>query len=354
MTNWLGLMWLVVLLMGNAFFVAAEFAVVSAKRSQIEPLAEEGKKSAKTTLYAMEHVSLMLAICQLGITVCSLLLGNVAEPAIHHLLEGPLHFLGINPNVSSVVAFVLALAIVTYLHVVVGEMIPKNIALATARSAALLLVPPLVVLSKVFSFVTHPLNWVANVALKVLGVKPRNDVNAAYTVEEVQQIVNESKREGLLSDDTDLLKGALEFSDKTVGDVMVPMERVVTISQTVTPAEVERLVGRMGFSRYVAVDADGDPLSYLHVKDVLYADTEETYHEPVPAKRFRTMVSVTAKEDVEDALAAMQEAGNHVGRVLDDAGQPVGVLFLEDVLEELVGEVHDAMQRNRPYRTPVE
>lgn len=348
MSDWMGLVWLIVLLAGNAFFVAAEFAVVSAKRAQIEPLAEEGRKSAKTTLYAMEHVSVMLAICQLGITVCSLLIGNISEPAIHHLLAGPLSYLGIPANASSVISFVLALAIVTYLHVVVGEMIPKNIALATSKTAVLLLAPPLVFLSKIFGFVIRPLNWFANLLLRMVGVTPRNDVNAAYTVEEVQQIVAESKREGLLNDDTDLLKGALEFSDKTVGDVMVPLDSVVTIEPDVTPEYIERLVARRGFSRYIQVNDDGEPESYIHVKDVLYADSEETYTAPVPGKRFRAMVSVSVNDEVEEALATMQHAGNHVGKVVGTDGRVVGVLFLEDVLEELVGEVHDAMQRNRP------
>lgn len=351
MNDWMGLIWLVFLLGGNAFFVAAEFAVVSAKRAQIEPLAEEGRKSAKTTLYAMEHVSAMLAICQLGITVCSLLIGNISEPAIHHLLAGPLHYLSIPAEASGVISFVLALGIVTYLHVVVGEMIPKNIALATSRTAALLLAPPLVFLAKIFGFVIRPLNWFANFLLRLVGVTPRNDVNAAYTVEEVQQIVAESKREGLLNDETDLLKGALEFSDKTVGDVMVALSSVVTIDADVTPEYIEHLVGRMGYSRYILIDSDGRPDSYIHVKDVLYADTPETYTEPVPSKRFRSMVTVAVTDEIEEALATMQHAGHHVGRVVDGQGKVVGVLFLEDVLEELVGEVHDAMQRNQPRAT---
>ncbi|MYM19421.1 DUF21 domain-containing protein [Brevibacterium sp. 5221] len=346
MSDWLGLIWLVVLLLGNAFFVAAEFGVVSAKRSQIEPAAEEGSRAAKTTLYGMEHVSAMLAICQLGITVCSLLLGNVAEPAIHHLLEGPLHRLGTPEALSAPIAFVLALAIVTFLHVVVGEMIPKNISLAAARQAALLLTPPLVFLSRVFGFAIRPLNAFANLVLRLLGVVPRDEVNAAYTVEEVQSIVAESQREGLLSDDTGLLKGALEFSDKTIGDVMVPLDEVVTIPAEVTPAQLEHLVGRTGYSRYIVLGSDGVPESYLHIKDVLYADTEADYRAPVPAKRFRPLVTLRAGDEIEDSLAQMQDAGNHVGRVLDDRAQAVGVLFLEDVLEELVGEVHDAMQRS--------
>lgn len=345
MSDWMGLVWLVVLLAANAFFVSAEFAVVAAKRSQMEPRAAEGSKAAKTALYAMEHVSIMLAICQLGITVCSLLIGNFSKPAIHHLLAGPLAFLGIPVAMADVIAFVLALAVVTYLHVVLGEMIPKNISLAASQQAAMLLAPPLVFLAKIFGFVIRPLNALSNLILRAMGIEPRDEVNAAYTVEEVQSIVVESQREGLLSDDTGLLKGALEFSDKSIGDVMVPMDRVVTLPAGATPEDIERLVARTGFSRYVLLDADGEPTSYIHIKDVLYADEPGEYTTEIPAKRFRSLVTLTASDEIEESLGAMQDAGNHVGRVLDAEGRTSGVLFLEDVLEELVGEVRDAMQR---------
>ncbi|MCQ9384785.1 hemolysin family protein [Brevibacterium moorei] len=347
MNDWWGLIWLVVLLLGNAFFVAAEFGIVSAKRSQIEPAAEDGKKSARIALHAMEHVSAMLAICQLGVTVCSLLLGNVAEPAIHHLLEGPLHMLGLPEAASGVIAFVLALAVVTYLHVVVGEMVPKNISLAMAGRAAMVLAPPLVFLSRVLSFVITPLNGFANLVLHLMRIEPKDEVNAAYTVEEVQAIVAESQAEGLLRDDMGLLQGALEFSDKTVAEVMVPMDQVVAINVGVTPADIERLVAQTGFSRYIEVDETGDPVSYLHIKDVLYADTAELYRAPVQNKRFRSLVTLRAADEIEDGLDQMRAEGNHVGRVLDADHRAVGVLFLEDVLEELVGEVHDVMQRPR-------
>ncbi|GAA2088494.1 MULTISPECIES: hemolysin family protein [Brevibacterium] len=347
MSDWMGLVWLVVLLLGNAFFVAAEFGIVSAKRSQIEPYADGGSKRAQTTLYAMSHVSVMLAICQLGITVCSLLLGNVAEPAIHHLLVGPLSGLGIPAGLSDVISFVLALAAVTYLHVVVGEMIPKNIAIALSRQAAMMLAPPLVFLARVFGFVIRPLNSFANGVLRLLGVTPRDEVNAAYTVEEVQSIVVESQREGLLRDESGLLKGALEFSDKSVAEAMVPRADLVTVSEQATPEEVEGLVGRTGYSRYIVTDSAGTPRSYLHIKDLLYADNEADYRAPVQSKRFRSMTSVAADAEIEDALDEMRSAGSHVARVLDAAGEAVGVVFLEDVLEELVGEVDDAMQRHR-------
>lgn len=341
----MGLLWLVVLLIANAFFVAGEFAVMGARRSQIEPRAEAGSRQAATALYAMEHVSRMLAVCQLGITVCSLLLGNVAEPAIHHLLVGPMSFLGVPEALSGLIAFIIALSVVTYLHVVVGEMIPKNIALAVSQQAAMLLAPPLVVLARIFGFVIRPMNAFANRILKLMGIEPRDDVNAAYTIEEVQSIVAESQREGLLSDDTGLLKGALEFSDKTIGDVMVPMDRVVTVAEEVTPAHIEQLVARTGFSRYIILDSNGESSGYIHVKDVLYADTEDDYASEIPDKRFRSLVTLRGADEIEDSLDSMQQAGHHVGRVLDENHRTVGILFLEDVIEELVGEVHDVMQR---------
>ena len=137
-----GLVWLVVLLAANAFFVGAEFAVIAARRSQIEPLAESGRRSAITALAAMEHATLMLATTQLGITVCSLLILNVSEPAIHHLLEVPLHAVGIPDEFSGTVAFVITLVIVSFLHVVLGEMVPKNISFSMPDRAVLLLAPP--------------------------------------------------------------------------------------------------------------------------------------------------------------------------------------------------------------------
>jgi len=149
-SDWAGLAWLVVLLAANAFFVGAEFAVIAAKRSQIEPLADAGSKRAKTSLYAMENATLMLATCQLGITVCSLMILLVSEPALHHLLEGPLGLVGLPPGAVSGVSFAIALLVVTYLHVVLGEMVPKNISFSLPDKAVLLLAPPLVLFRESF------------------------------------------------------------------------------------------------------------------------------------------------------------------------------------------------------------
>ena len=174
MSDWAGLAWLVILLIANAFFVGAEFAVISARRSQIEPLAEAGKRSAKTALWAMEHATLMLATSQLGITICSLLILNVSEPAIHHLLEIPLHLTGWSEEIIGTISFVMALLIVSYLHVVFGEMVPKNLSFSIPDKTVLILAPPLVFFARLVKPVIVALNSTANGILRLFGVQPKS------------------------------------------------------------------------------------------------------------------------------------------------------------------------------------
>jgi CBS domain containing-hemolysin-like protein len=340
----------VALLLLNAFFVGAEFAVISARRSQIEPLAAEGRRSARTTLWALEHLSLMLACAQLGITVASLGLGAVAEPAVAHLLEVPFAAAGLPEEFVHPAAFVVALALVVYLHVTLGEVVPKNLAIAGPERAALVLAPVLVAVARVVRPLVVVLDAAARLLLRLLRVEPKEELASAFTAEEVHSIVTESRREGLLDEEEHgLLTGALELAARPVGEVMVPAERLVTVPSTATPEEVERVVARTGFSRLPVRAGDaGDIVGYLHVKDLLYAD-DAAYAEPVPARRVRALVTVPASEDVEEALVAMQRAGSHLARVVEPDGGTVGVLFLEDVIEELVGEVRDATQR--PTRT---
>lgn len=345
MSDWAGIAWLVVLLMVNAFFVGAEFAVISARRSQIEPLAERGKRSAKTALYAMEHATLMLATTQLGITVCSLLILNVSEPAIHHLLEVPLHATGWSDDVNGTVAFIVTLVLVSFLHVVFGEMVPKNISFSMPDKAALLLAPPLVAIGRVVKPIIVALNATANSVLRLFGVEPKDEAASTFTLDEVANIVNQSTREGVLTDRTGALTAAFEFTEKKVRDVALGLDKLVALPAQPTPADVEKAVSKNGFSRYVVLDESREPTGYLHLKDVL--DLEETGFElPVPAKRIRRLVTVFAESDLEDALATMRRSGSHLARVVDAEGRTVGVLFLEDIIEELVGEVQDATRRS--------
>lgn len=337
-----GLIWLVVLLAGNAFFVGAEFAVMSVRRSQIEPRAEEGSKAAKTTLWAMEHATLMLATSQLGITVCSLLILNVSEPAIHHLLEYPLGYLPISVEAISVSAFVVALLLVTYLHVVLGEMVPKNLAFSVPERAALILAPPLVWVSRLVRPVIALLNGIANWIVRRCGVEPKDEAASAFTMAEVADIVEQSRREGMLVDDSGTLAGAFEFTDRKVSDVAVPLERMVLLPEGCTPREVQRAVTDHGHSRFGITGEAGDPVGYLHMKDVMDFRPDQ-YDDPVPAKRVRRLVSLPCTAEVEDALDNLRRHGTHVARAVNEQGETVGMLFLEDLLEVLVGEVDDAV-----------
>jgi len=343
--DWWGIAWLGVLLLINAFFVGAEFAVISARRSQIEPLAEAGSRAAKTALWAMEHATLMLAACQLGITVCSLLILNVSEPAIHHLLEVPLALTGWSEEVIGTVAFIIALVLVSFLHVVFGEMVPKNISFSLPDRAALILAPPLVFIARIFNPLIVGLNAIANGILRLFRVTPKSEANSIFTLDEVATIVAQSTREGVLTDAGGTLNAAFEFTSKKVQDVAVGMSALVTLPEDATPADVERAVAQRGFSRYILVDEGGEPTGYLHLKDVIDLDDADEFTEPVPPKRIRQLISIFRGTDLEDALATMRRSGVHVARAFDESGSTKGVLFLEDIIEELVGEVQDATRR---------
>ncbi|MGI6877740.1 hemolysin family protein [Microbacterium sp. gxy059] len=349
MSDWAGLAWLVVLLLGNAFFVGAEFAVISARRSQIEPRAEKGSRAAKTALFAMEHATAMLATSQLGITICSLLILNVSEPALHHLLMAPLGLTGLPEAVIDTIAFVIALIFVSYLHVVFGEMVAKNLAFSIPDRAVLVLAPPLVWISKLFHPVIWALNGIANGALRLFGVEPKSEAASTFTLEEVATIVSQSRREGVLDDTAGTVAAAVEFTDKTALDAAVPLEGLVTLPEDATPAEIERAVAKHGYSRYIIVDDEGEPVGYVHLKDVLRAidGDDEHYAQPIPAKRIHRMVPVLETTELEDALALMRREGRHLAIVCDAEGRRVAVLFLEDIIEELIGEVHDATERSR-------
>jgi CBS domain containing-hemolysin-like protein len=339
----IGLVLTVVLLAFNAFFVGAEFALVSARRSQIEPLAQSGSRMARSTLRAMEHVSLMMAGAQLGITVCSVLLGAVAEPAIAHLLEPALEALHAPHELLHPISFVIALLLVVFLHVVLGEMVPKNITLAGPDRAALVLGPPMLAIVTLLRPVIVALNAIANGTLRLVRIEPKDEVASAYTLEEVAAIVEESHGEGLLeAGEYDRLAGALGFTEKTVAAVVLPVGGLTTVPRGASGADVEALCAATGFSRFPVTDApSGELIGYLHIKDVLEPDAERR-ERPIESKWIRPFASVHPDDALHDALETLQRKGAHMARVVDLDGTTVGVAALEDVIEELVGEIRDA------------
>jgi CBS domain containing-hemolysin-like protein len=206
-------------------------------------------------------------------------------------------------------------------------------------------VPALFFLTRVLRPVIRVMEAAAKGLVRVLGVEPRDELASQFTAEEVAHIVDESHREGLVPEERYARLGAaLEFSDKDAADVAVPLTELVTVGVSATPADIERLVSKRGFSRYPVADGSGDLHGYLHLKDVLYADDEER-DQPVPRKRVRRMATVRPVDEVEDVLETMRATGSHLARVVEADGRVLGVVFLEDVIEELVGEVSDSTQR---------
>ncbi|GAA5519728.1 uncharacterized protein Rv1841c [Demequina sediminis] len=330
------------LLLANAFFVGAEFAIISARRSSIEPRAAAGSRAARTVLWAMENVSLMLATAQLGITVCSVTLGVVAEPALAHALEPVLESLGVPLAATHGIAVAIALLVIVGLHVIVGEMVPKNAAVSSPDRAALVFGPPLVAIARAARPIIGALNWVANGIVRLLGFEPKDEVTSAFTADEVHSIVERSSAEGTISDPTGLLTTAIEFSERSVEEVMVPADQVHAVPRGVTVDGLEDAATRTGFSRF-PVSEDGALVGYLHIKDALYARPGER-EEPIQAWRVRDLPTIAHDAQVESALALMRRSGAHVAAVTRDS-TTLGIVFLEDIIEELVGEVRDSLAR---------
>src|SRR3712207_4850472 len=244
------------------------------------------------------------------------------------MLEGPLAITGWSEEVVATVAFVIALVVVSFLHVVLGEMVPKNLSFSLPDRAALLLAPPLVMVARVFKPIIWSLNAAANWVVRLFRVEPKDEATSAFTLDEVATIVRNSTREGVLEDTTGALSATFEFTEKKVEDITLQTRELVTLPEDVTPADVERAVAQRGFSRYVLVDERLEPTGYLHLKDVIDLDEDE-FTEPVPPKRIRQLISIYRGTDLEDALATMRRTGVHVARAFDEHGATSGVVFLD-------------------------
>jgi len=337
-----GLILGILLLIGNAFFVGAEFALVSARRTQIEPKAQAGSRLAKSALAAMEQVSLVMAGAQFGITVCSLGLGAVAEPALAHLLEPLIESAGLPHGAVHPIAFGIALTLVVYLHVVLGEMVPKNLALAGPERAALVFGAPMMVIVTVLKPIVWVLNAIANGILRLMGIEPKAEISSAFTHAQVEALVDESRAEGLLEEgEYERLAGALGFTSRTVADVYLPMAELQTVSRGARVTEVEAICAETGFSRFPVISDTGTLIGYLHIKDVLGYDPHGRA-QVVEDRSIRQFANVLESHTLVQALHALQAQGAHMARVVNEAGAVIGVTTLEDIIEELVGEIRDA------------
>jgi CBS domain containing-hemolysin-like protein len=295
------------------------------------------------TLRGIERVSLMMAGAQLGITMCSLGLGAVGEPAVAHQLEKPLGALGIEGAWLHGISFAIALSIVVWLHMVLGEMVPKNIAIAGPERTALILGPILYVIVTGLKPFIWTLNSVSNGVLRLLKVTPREEVASTVDADSVASLIMQSRDEGLIDPTEQLvMTGAIQLSIEKVEAVMVPLAKVVSLPLDTSPRTAREMCIKHGFSRFPVADSNGELTGYIHLKDFARA-TRGDGTKAIPADAIRPLATIEASASLESALTAMQVRGTHLALVVSD-GEPVGMAMLEDVVERLVGEVVDAGQ----------
>ena len=348
MSDLLGVLLTVLLLATNAFFVAAEFALISARRDRLEALAEGGKRSAVAVIQAGQNLSLMLAGAQLGITVCSILLGRVGEPAVAHLLETPFDLLGVSDTVLHTVSFLVALTVVVVLHVLLGEMVPKNIAIAGPESAAMLLVPPYLLWIRIAKPFIAFYDWCAKLTLRAFGVEAKNELENTVSMIELSEMIAESLSEGLLDpEEHNRLSRALQIRTRVVSDVSVPVGEIHAVSAAAagrgpTVAAIQQALAETGYSRFPVVDAAGRYTGYVHIKDVLpLVDDPDAV---VDASLVRPLPRVLATLPLPDALSRLRRDNSHLALVTTD-DRVTAMVALEDLVEDLVGTVRDGTHR---------
>lgn len=333
----------VLLLVANGFFVAVEFALVASRRTKLEPLAEQGGLRARFALRASGELSLQLAGAQLGITMSSLALGAIAEPAIADLIERAVETVAEVPAAAlHALSFTIALTIVVFLHMVVGEMAPKTIAIAAPEQTLLCLAVPNRVYVWLFGPVIRILNAVANAGVRAVGVEPRDDLARAHTAEDLSVMLAASREEGLIEELAhDLLSGAFDFGDRPVRGVLVPWDRVVSVARHATVAEAEQLVVASGHSRLPVVGpGSGEVVGFVHAKDLLTV-SPDARDRAIPLGRIRRMLLVSENRPLDEVLVSMRRARTHLAAVVGRDGRPLGIASLEDVVEELVGDIRD-------------
>lgn len=328
------------LLVLNGFFVAAEFALVAAKRYRLEQAAATGSRAARAALAGSRELSMMLAGAQLGITVCTLGLGALAKPQVADLLGPLLDAAGLPDQAAYVVAFVLAIAVVGFLHVVVGEMAPKSWAISHPEDSALLLALPF----RAFARITRPalvaLNGLANACLRAAKVTPQNELAQVHGTQELRLLLDSSREHGTLpAAQHELLTALLQIQQTTVAQVMIGLGDLVTVAHDASGAEIERISRDSGRSRLLVTDHVGHIAGIVHVRDAVRATAAGT--ESSAAALMTEPLTVPHGQPVARAVRAMREARAQLALVIDDSTTLLGVVALEDLLEEIIGEFDD-------------
>ncbi|MDX2545517.1 hemolysin family protein [Streptomyces sp. WI04-05B] len=324
----------VLLLIGSGFFVAAEFALVAAKRHRMEKAAAEGQRGAGAALAGMRELSLMLAGAQLGITVCTLGLGSLSKPAISHELDPLLHDLGLPSALSYGVAFAVAMIVVVFLHMVVGEMAPKSWAIAHPERSAMLLSPAFRGVVRVVRPLIAVLNRISNALVRLCRVTPRDELTSVHNREQLTHLVEESERLGLISrDDSELITNSLTEPQTPVGELQVPAELIISVPAEADVAEILALATEHDRSRLLVRDGE-TVVGSVHARDALVARARRR---AVTARQLaRPVPELTVRNTVGDAIEQLRRRRASLAVVRDDTGGLTGLVTLDDLLARLL------------------
>lgn len=333
------------LILVNGLFVAAEFAIIGARPSRIERLAKDGNRAARwvsETLHSRTRTDRYIATAQLGITLASVGLGMYAEPAIAHLIENPLHdWFGLKGAIVHTISFIVALTGITYLHIVLGEMVPKSLALQGPERTVLVLTTLMRFVGKLFSIPVSALNWIGLLVLKILRVPLPGMDSRLYSLDEIEMVVHESYAGGLLDQrEQELVANILDFSEERVEEVMIPRTLMTAIPVTIPERELLDLIPTTPYSRLPVFQGNVDNIvGMLHLKDLV---RQQLAGDPFDLRSLLRKVSFVPETlSVKSLLASFKRLHQHMAIVIDEHGGTLGLVTLEDLLEEVVGDLRD-------------
>lgn len=339
----------VLLVLANGFFVAAEFALVGVRKSRIEALAVDGNKAAVRLLAMLSNLNAYISATQLGITLSSLGLGWIGEPAVAALLDPLLAWIGevtglaflASGPVLHTISFAIAFSTITFLHIVFGELAPKTAALELAEKVSFLVALPLQLFYKVFNYPIRLLDWAGTKTVRLFGLHPSGEHGSSYTEDEIRQLINVSEKSGHLNEEERrLINKVFEFSETTVKEAMIPRPEIVAVSENCSLEDLAAQFRQHGYSRLPVYRGSlDDMVGIVHVKDVMSALLRPKSFRLDRILQKPTYVVDTAR--LEDVLRQMQREKFHFGFVVDEHGGVEGIITLEDLLEEIVGDISD-------------
>lgn len=339
----------VALVLANGFFVASEFALVAVRKSRVEALAAEGDASAIRLLGMLNNLNAYISATQLGITLASLGLGWIGEPAVAALLDPAMLWLsevtGLallqSPAILHSISFIIAFAFITFLHIVFGELAPKTAALELAERVSFFIAIPLQLFYKVFNYPIRLLDWAGTRTVRIFGLHPSSEHGSSYTEDEIRQLIRVSQESGHLNEEEQrLINQVFEFSETTVKEAMIPRTEIVAVPETSSLEEIAQAFHENGFSRLpIFRESIDDVIGIVHVKDVLNSMLRPAAFDLVQIMQRPNYVVDTAR--LEDVLRQMQLEKFHFGFVVDEHGGIEGIITLEDLLEEIVGDISD-------------